>query len=266
MSSGSISELQVVDFTGAKGLENQLYWSILSKNGREPAGIRTKASRERSCGTGNRKKAPARYACRATAQSACSTQPEVAVIQPKLTLIAGANGSGKTTLTRWNAGLFKDIPVLDPDSIGKPLQPTASIAFPIEGARQVLRSANGHLHRAESFAVETTLSGKSYLRTMLDAHRFGFEIVLVYIGTNNVETNLARIRARVLAGGHDVPEADVRRRYGRSLANLALAVKRADHTILFDNSTEEGYRLVAIFSPTGNRWLHPRPAWASAVA
>jgi hypothetical protein len=145
MSSGSISELQVVDFTGAKGLENQLYWSILSKNGREPAGIRTKASRERSCGTGNRKKAPARYACRATAQSACSTQPEVAVIQPKLTLIAGANGSGKTTLTRWNAGLFKDIPVLDPDSIGKPLQPTASIAFPIEGARQVLRSANGHL-------------------------------------------------------------------------------------------------------------------------
>ena len=67
---------------------------------------------------------------------------------------------------------------------------------------------------------------------MLDAHRFGFEIVLVYIGTNNVETNLARIRARVLAGGHDVPEADVRRRYGRSLANLALAVKRADHTIL----------------------------------
>ena len=72
---------------------------------------------------------------------------------PKLTLIAGANGSGKTTLTRWNAELFKDIPVLDPDSIAKTLQPTASTAFPIAGARQVLKSANDHLDRAKGFAV-----------------------------------------------------------------------------------------------------------------
>jgi len=126
-------------------------------------------------------------------------------------LIAGANGSGKTTLTRWNAELFKDIPVLDSDSIAKTLQPTASTAFPIAGARQVLKSANDHLHRAKSFAVETTLSGKNYLRMMLDAHRFAFEIVLVYIGTDNVEINLGRIRDRVLAGGHNVPETDVRR-------------------------------------------------------
>ncbi len=186
--------------------------------------------------------------------------------RPKLTFIAGANGSGKTTLTRWNRELFRDIPVLDPDSIAKTLRPTASTAFPIAAARQVLRSANDHLHRAKSFAVETTLSGKNYLRMMLDAHRFGFEIVLVYIGTDNVETNLSRIRWRVLAGGHDVPELDVRRRYQRSLANLSMAVKRAEHTILFDNSTEEGYRLVAILSPTGNHWLNPRPAWASTVA
>jgi predicted ABC-type ATPase len=188
------------------------------------------------------------------------------VIIPKLTLISGANGSGKTTLTRWNRELFKDIPVLDPDSIGKPLQPNASTAFPIEGARQVLRAAHDHLHRAQSFAAETTLSGKNYLRMMLNARQFGFEIVLVYIGTDNVETNLSRIRGRVLAGGHDVPEADVRRRYQRSLANLPIAVKRADHTILFDNSTQEGYRLVAILGPTGNQWLNPRPDWASAVA
>jgi predicted ABC-type ATPase len=188
------------------------------------------------------------------------------VIPPKLTLIAGANGSGKTTLTRWNRQLFKDIPVLDPDSIGKPLRPTSSTAFPIKGARQVLKSASDHLRRARSFAVETTLSGKNYLRMMLDAHRRGFEVVLVYIGTDNVETNLSRIRLRVLAGGHDVPETDVRRRYQRSLANLPIAVKRADHTILLDNSTREGYRLVAILGPTGNQWLDPRPDWALPVA
>src|ERR1700730_11412045 len=122
-----------------------------------------------------------------------------------------------------------------------------------------------------SIGLEASLSrrrfwGKNYLRMMLDAYRFGFEIVLVYIGTDNVEINLGRIRDRVLAGGHNVPETDVRRRPQRSLANLSIAVKRADHTILFDNSTEEGYRLVAILGPAGNQWLNPRPDWASAVA
>jgi predicted ABC-type ATPase len=85
--------------------------------------------------------------------------------------------------------------------------------------------------------------------------------VLVYIGTVNVEINLARIRNRVLAGGHDVPEIDVRRRYKRSFENLPTAIQRADHTILFDNSTDEGYRLVAVLSPSESRWFKPTPDW-----
>lgn len=185
--------------------------------------------------------------------------------RPTFTLIAGANGSGKTTLTRWNSEIFREIPVLDPDTIGKTLQSSTSAAFPIAGARQVLESAAEHLRKAESFAVETTLAGKNYLRMMLDARRGGFEIVLVYIGTEDVEINLARIKNRVLAGGHDVPSEDVRRRYERSFANLPIAIKRADHTILFDNSTEEGYRLVAILSPTESQWLNAPPSWASAL-
>jgi predicted ABC-type ATPase len=78
--------------------------------------------------------------------------------------------------------------------------------FPIAAARRVLESAKDHISRRESFAVETTLSGKLYLRMMVDARKRGFEVVLVYIGTENVEINLARITNRVLAGGHDVPE------------------------------------------------------------
>lgn len=98
---------------------------------------------------------------------------------------------------------------------------------------------------------------------MLGARERGFEIMLVYIGTEDVAINLARIRNRVLAGGHDVPEADVRRRYRRSFENLPTAIKRADHTILFDNSTEDGYRLIAILSGDGSRWFEPKPSWAS---
>jgi predicted ABC-type ATPase len=184
--------------------------------------------------------------------------------RPRLTIIAGANGSGKTTLTGWNPDIFCAIPVLDPDAIAKALQPTSPAGFPIAAARRVLQSAKEHISRRVSFAVETTLSGKSYLQMMVDARIRGFEIVLVYIGTENVESNLARIRNRVLVGGHDVPEGDVRRRYKRSFKNLPTAIQRADHTILFDNSSEEGYRLVAVLGPSASQWFEPVPDWAKA--
>jgi predicted ABC-type ATPase len=96
---------------------------------------------------------------------------------------------------------------------------------------------------------------------MLAARNRGFEIVLIYIGTENVEINLSRIANRVLAGGHDVPEQDVRRRYKRSFANLLTAITRSHHAILFDNSAEDGYRLVAVLGTTGNRWFEPKPSW-----
>lgn len=184
--------------------------------------------------------------------------------RPRLTIIAGANGSGKTTLTGWNSDVFRAIPILDPDTIAKTLQSTSPAAFPIAAARQVLASAKEHISKHESFAVETTLAGKHYLQMMADARIRGFEVVLVYIGTEDVEINLARIKDRVLAGGHDVPESDVRRRYQRSFKSLPIAIERADHTILFDNSTEEGYRLVAVLGQSGSQWFEPVPDWAKA--
>jgi predicted ABC-type ATPase len=52
----------------------------------------------------------------------------------------------------------------------------------------------------------------------------GYQVVLIYIGTESVEINLASIARRVLAGGHNVPEADVRRRYTTSFRNLPEAI------------------------------------------
>jgi predicted ABC-type ATPase len=182
---------------------------------------------------------------------------------PRLTIIAGANGCGKSTLTSRSSFIYKT-PLLDPDAISKALQPTIPGASAVAAARQVLVSAGEHIEKGESFAAETTLSGKSYLQMMVDARIRGFEVVLVYIGTENVEINLVRIRNRVLSGGHDVPESDVRRRYQRSFKSLLVAIERADHTILFDNSTEEGYRLIAVLGPSGSQWFEPVPDWAKA--
>lgn len=184
---------------------------------------------------------------------------------PALTFISGANGAGKSTLSRWNSEIFRGIPLFDPDVIANTLQTTASALAPIAAARYVLASANQRLEKRESFAIETTLAGKRYLQMMLDARNRGFEIVLIYIGTENVEINLARIRNRVLIGGHNVPETDVRRRYKRSFRNLPLAIERADHAILFDNSTEDGYRLIAVLSTAGDQWFDAKPSWLIAA-
>jgi len=88
------------------------------------------------------------------------------------------NGSGKTTLTSGER-FFREIPLLDPDNIAATLQSSMPSTFPITAARSVLKSAKEHISRRESFAVETTLAGKHYLRMMVDARNRGFEVVLV---------------------------------------------------------------------------------------
>jgi hypothetical protein len=94
---------------------------------------------------------------------------------------------------------------------GRPLGSTGA-------GKEVLRLAKEHLERRKSFAVETTFSGKNYLQMMQYARGVerAFEVILVYIGTESVEINLARIARRALAGGHHVPEVDVRRSRVRS--------------------------------------------------
>lgn|SRR5579875_683870 len=51
------------------------------------------------------------------------------------------------------------------------------------------------------------------------------------------ELAIERVRERVSQGGHDVPAADVRRRYGRSLGNLVRIFKLVDRVIILDNSS-----------------------------
>jgi predicted ABC-type ATPase len=182
-----------------------------------------------------------------------------------LTLIAGANGSGKSTLTSSNPDIFASIPLLDPDAIARTIQSMVAGPSAIAAARQALQSIEQHLRDGRDFAVETTLSGKNYLRVILEARALGFEVVLIYIGTETVETNLARIANRVLAGGHNIPETDVRRRYQRSLSNAPIAITRADHVILFDNSTEQGYQLVAVIDGGKAEWLGSLPKWAEGI-
>ncbi len=100
---------------------------------------------------------------------------------------------------------------------------------------------------------------------MLDARELDFEVVLIYVGTSSADINVARVKNRVRLGGHDVPEEDIHRRYDRSVANLPVAVERADHALVFDNSTKRGFQLVAYFDQGQPESLDELPSWAAAL-
>ena len=101
---------------------------------------------------------------------------------------------------------------------------------------------------------------------MTTARREGYRIVLHYVSVTSPDRALDRIRNRVALGGHDIPEADARRRFVRSHANLPAAMARADLTVLYDNTDpDRPHREVAILGD-GTRWIAAAvPGWAAAV-
>ena len=184
---------------------------------------------------------------------------------PQFLIVAGVNGAGKSTLTSLRPDDLSLGPVLDPDAVARTLNPANYQGSAIEAAKQVLSDARECLTRAHSFAVETTLSGHTYLRMAQLAKARGFRTHLVYVGLNSPELSIDRVRIRVGLGGHDVPEQDIRRRYSRSLANLKAAISLVDSGHLFDNSGTSGYQMVALADHGEISWLAPPPLWAKGL-
>lgn len=180
--------------------------------------------------------------------------------------MAGSNGCGKSTLTSGARTKFQDIPTLDPDAIVKSLQALLDGRISnIEAGKKVLRLAEEFINTKQSFTVETTLSGGTYLKMASRAKDAGFNIVVFFVGTASVEINLARVRARVKKGGHDVPEEDQRRRYSRTLMNMQKLLPMADLALIFDNSTDKGHILIGVGHVGFMNWVEPVPKWAEGL-
>jgi predicted ABC-type ATPase len=120
--------------------------------------------------------------------------------------------------------------------------------------------------QATSFAVETTLAGKLHLRIAEKAKDGGWRIGLIYIGLTNADLAIMRVKERVANGGHNVPPGDVRRRYGRSLDNLRLMLKLADHAIVLDNSSTRDPMKLVVEAAGGQirSKIRRLPAWLRA--
>jgi predicted ABC-type ATPase len=178
---------------------------------------------------------------------------------PECHIIAGPNGAGKTTFAREFLPNYVDcLNFINPDLIAAGLSPfDASLAMSKAG-RLVIGEIRDRATRGESFGFETTLSGRLYARTIDMLRARGYRVCLYYLWVPSPELALMRIHNRVEAGGHDVPEMDVRRRYVRSLSNLfRLYRKRLDAVYFFDNARRkpqliflEEAGLVSVY----NRW------------
>lgn len=153
-------------------------------------------------------------------------------------VVAGPNGSGKSTFAlRYLPDYAGSVEYVNPDLVAQGLSPTDIRLSAIAAGRLTLSRIGELIAEGTTFAFETTLSGRGHLRLLADARRQGYRIVLYYLWMHVPAMLPSRIRHRVLAGGHDVPTADVFRRCERSRANLPDYARLADSVLVFDAST-----------------------------
>ncbi len=141
--------------------------------------------------------------------------------KPTIYLIAGCNGAGKTTFAnQFLPHEVKCLRFLNPDEIARGLSPLKPSLSAGPAGRLMLSQIEDCLRRRETFAMESTLSGKTYIRFFQRARHLGYDIELHYLWLSSPAQAIARVRQRVRLGGHGVPTSDIRRRFKRSLVHL----------------------------------------------
>lgn len=192
----------------------------------------------------------------------------------RILVAAGANGAGKSSiageLVTSRGGAY-----FNPDAYAKKLiargvstERANATAWQLgyEGLQRAIE-------RHEDFTFETTLGGRSMVRELHRAIREGLDVCIWYVGLSSPELHVARVRARVARGGHDIPERKIRERYSKSLANLVGLIGEASQVHVVDNSEEsrDGHpmarrvfrmRGTQIFEPELDALILDTPAWA----
>lgn len=161
--------------------------------------------------------------------------------KPLCVVIAGPNGAGKTTFARRylpeDAGV---IHFVNADLIASGLSPLRPELAAIPAARMLLGELDRLTAARVDFAFETTLSGLTYSRRLQRWKKAGYRIEIVYLRLRSTQLALRRIAARVRQGGHNVPRADVIRRFSRGWENFQRVYRPlADSWAVYDNSGDE---------------------------
>ncbi|HSF47049.1 MAG TPA: zeta toxin family protein [Burkholderiales bacterium] len=165
------------------------------------------------------------------------TSPEA----PRIYVLAGVNGGGKSSI---GGAAFRAFGAdyYNPDEAARALmavnpglsQTEANIAAWQRG-KELLEQA---IAKRLDFAFETTLGANTIPRLLAEAASHGIEVHIWYAGLSSPDLHIERVRARVRKGGHDIPEADIRRRFENSRLNLVHLLPKLTALRLYDNSLE----------------------------
>lgn len=133
---------------------------------------------------------------------------------PRLYIISGCNGAGKTTASYSLLPEMLDCSeFVNSDEFAKGLSPFDPSKAAIQASRFMLMKIRYLLKKQQDFAIETTLATRTLLKTVRMAQSAGYTVTLLYFWLNSPELAIERVRARVEAGGHNIPEETIRRRY-----------------------------------------------------
>ena len=161
---------------------------------------------------------------------------------PEAVIIAGANGAGKTTFARQLLPvLYPGAQFLNADEVQKE---SGAFAHPVAAGREVLRRLDVEERSRTSFAVETTLSSIMYARRARSWQQAGYRVSLHFIELPSADFAVQRVAMRVAAGGHGIPEADIRRRFERGLDLFSSVYKPVVDEWYHWLSDDGGLRLV----------------------
>ncbi|MDD6002161.1 MAG: zeta toxin family protein [Bacteroidales bacterium] len=157
----------------------------------------------------------------------------------KLYIISGCNGAGKTTASvTILPEIFECKEFVNADEIAKGLSPFNPESVAIQAGKLMLERINYLLTQNDSFAIETTLSTKSYQNLVLQAHEKGFYVQLLYFWLPSPEFATARVAQRVKEGGHNIPKDVIYRRYYAGIKNLfEIYMPIVDYWVIYDNIT-----------------------------
>lgn len=198
---------------------------------------------------------------------------------PRLYVLAGVNGAGKSSL---GGAVFRasNADYFNPDEAAAKIRSIHRHVDTIEASSLAWNLGRSLLEKAIAsrlnFAFETTLGGDTMTNLIAEGARNGFEVSVWYVGLSSIELHLARVKARVARGGHDIPETLIRKRWDRSRQNLIYLLPALTRLRVFDNSAPAD--LVKGPAPrpqllleldrgkiTSPKDLTPTPAWAKPI-
>lgn len=157
---------------------------------------------------------------------------------PKLYILSGCNGSGKTTASyTLLPELLECTEFVNSDEFAKSLSPFDPSQASVSASRYMLIKIRYLLSRRADFSIETTLATRSLMGIIQEAKTLGYTVTLLYFWLSSPNEAIKRVAARVAAGGHNIPEDVVRRRYVMGLRYFFDTYRPlCDHWVLADNT------------------------------